>query len=218
MARPTRRRRGCSAYRHPEAFARLLKLLADHSADYLIRQIEAGADAVQIFNSWAGVLDEASFEAFASSRLREIVGRCGRSIPTCRSSAFRRAPERSIADYRQKTGVTALGLDWTVPLSQAKRAASTVAPVQGNLDPLRLVAGGKALADGVDAILKALGDGPLIFNLGHGITPETPVEHVEAMMQRVRGSRPHERWPGHEQQHRPGDDAHGDRHCRCWWC
>jgi uroporphyrinogen decarboxylase len=91
-------------------------------------------------------------------------------------------------DYRAGTGVTALGLDWTVPLSQAKRLQMQ-GPVQGNLDPLRLVAGGRALAEGVDAILGELGNGPLIFNLGHGITPEAPVEHVEEMIARVRGSR-----------------------------
>ncbi|TGV30112.1 uroporphyrinogen decarboxylase family protein, partial [Mesorhizobium sp. M8A.F.Ca.ET.142.01.1.1] len=81
-------------------------------------------------------------------------------------------------DYRAKTGITGLGLDWTVPLSTAKELQRDGA-VQGNLDPLRLVAGGKALADGVDSILRTLGGGPLIFNLGHGITPDTPVAHVE---------------------------------------
>ena len=89
--------------------------------------------------------------------------------------------------YRQKTGVTGLGIDWTVPLAAAKDLQRSGA-VQGNLDPLRLVAGGKALSDGVEAILKALGDGPLIFNLGHGITPETPIAHVEAMVKQVRSA------------------------------
>jgi uroporphyrinogen decarboxylase len=89
--------------------------------------------------------------------------------------------------YREKTGVTGLGIDWTVPLAAAK-ALQAGGAVQGNLDPLRLVAGGKALSDGVDAILKTLGDGPLIFNLGHGITPETPVAHVEAMVKQVRSA------------------------------
>jgi uroporphyrinogen decarboxylase len=90
--------------------------------------------------------------------------------------------------YRAKTGVTALGLDWSVPLSQAQRLQGEGA-VQGNLDPLRLVAGGKALDEGVDRILEGLGSGPLVFNLGHGITPEAPVENVERMIARVRGAR-----------------------------
>ena len=78
-----------------------------------------------------------------------------------------------------------MGLDWTVPLSQAAGLQKSGA-VQGNLDPLRLVAGGRALAEGVDAILRGLGDGPLVFNLGHGITPDAPVKHVEEMVARVR--------------------------------
>jgi uroporphyrinogen decarboxylase len=87
--------------------------------------------------------------------------------------------------YRQKTGVTALGLDWSVPFAQAKRLQAEGA-VQGNLDPLRLQAGGAALEDGVAAILRALADGPFIFNLGHGVTPQTPVAHVEKMVALVR--------------------------------
>ena len=89
--------------------------------------------------------------------------------------------------YRAKTGVTALGLDWSVPWSQARRLQAEGA-VQGNLDPLRLVVGGEALREGVTAILENLGGGPLIFNLGHGITPQTPIEHVEAMIAQVRGA------------------------------
>ena len=84
-------------------------------------------------------------------------------------------------------GVTALGLDWTVPVSQARRLQAQGA-IQGNLDPMRLVAGGRALEDGVDTILEGLGNGPLVFNLGHGITPETPIEHVEAMIARLRSA------------------------------
>ena len=103
----------------------------------------------------------------------------------CRSSGFRAARTRSTQAIGERTGVTALGLDWTVPLSQAA-ACRGPAPVQGNLDPLRLVAGGRALAEGVDAILRGLGEGPLVFNLGHGITPDAPVKHVEEMVARVR--------------------------------
>ena len=89
------------------------------------------------------------------------------------------------AGYRRETGVTALGLDWTVPLGTARRLQAEGA-VQGNLDPLRLIAGGEALHEGVAAILDALRHGPFIFNLGHGITPKTPVEHVEAMLKQIR--------------------------------
>ncbi|MER9250752.1 uroporphyrinogen decarboxylase [Mesorhizobium sp. M0598] len=175
------------AYREPAAFLRLLKVLADHSAAYLIRQIEAGADVVQIFDSWSGVLDEASFELFCVEPVASIVRQVKAAHPNVPIIGFPKGAGDHYRSYRQKTGVTGLGIDWTVPLSSAKELQRDGA-VQGNLDPLRLVAGGKALDDGVGAILKALGDGPLIFNLGHGITPETPLAHVERMVKLVRSA------------------------------
>jgi len=175
------------AYREPVAFQQLLKVLADHSAAYLIRQIEAGADVVQIFDSWSGVLDDASFDLFCVQPVAEIVRQVREVHPDVPIIGFPKGAGAHYQSYRQKTGVTGLGIDWTVPLAAAK-ALQAGGAVQGNLDPLRLVAGGKALSDGVDAILKTLGDGPLIFNLGHGITPETPVAHVEAMVKQVRSA------------------------------
>lgn len=175
------------AYREPVAFQQLLKVLADHSAAYLIRQIEAGADVVQIFDSWSGVLDDASFDLFCVAPVAEIVRQVKAVHPDVPIIGFPKGAGARYQSYRQKTGVTGLGIDWTVPLAAAM-ALQAGGAVQGNLDPLRLVAGGKALSDGVDAILKTLGDGPLIFNLGHGITPETPVAHVEAMVKQVRSA------------------------------
>ena len=172
-------------YREPQAMEKLLETLADCSADYLIRQIDAGADAVQIFDSWSGVLDEACFEAFCVQPVARLVERVRAAHPHAPIIGFPKGAGSLYCSYRQRTGVTALGLDWTVPLSQA-RALQGAGAVQGNLDPLRLVAGGEALRQGVDAILSALGSGPLVFNLGHGITPETPISHVEAMVRQVR--------------------------------
>ncbi|MFI0847470.1 uroporphyrinogen decarboxylase [Mesorhizobium sp. IMUNJ 23232] len=172
-------------YREPKAMAALLSKLAKVSADYLIRQIDAGADAVQIFDSWAGVLDEASFEAWCVEPVAEIVRRVREKHPATPIIGFPRGAGSLYAGYRERTGVTALGLDWSVPLSQA-RALQVGGAVQGNLDPLRLVAGGRALDEGVDLILDALGNGPLVFNLGHGITPDCPVENVDRMVKRVR--------------------------------
>jgi len=172
------------AYRHPEAFERLLERLADCSAEYLIRQIAAGADAVQIFDSWSGVLDEASFEKFSIAPVARMVERVRKAFPDVPVIGFPKGAGSLYDRYRESTGVTALGLDWSVPLSQAKRLQKAGA-VQGNLDPLRLVAGGKALDDGVDAILTALADGPLVFNLGHGITPDAPIRNVERMLDRI---------------------------------
>ena len=173
-------------YRHPEAMERLLAILAEMSADYLIRQLQAGADCVQIFDSWAGVLDEASFEAYAIAPVKRIVDRVRAAIPDAKLIGFAKGAGPLLKTYREKTGVNAVGLDWQVPLSFAKKLQAQGA-VQGNLDPLRLIAGGKALEEGVDRILETLKDGPHIFNLGHGITPEAPIEHVDALLKRIRG-------------------------------
>jgi len=176
------------AYRHADAMSCLLAKLADQSAEYLIRQISAGADAVQIFDSWSGVLDESSFEAFCVAPVARMVKMVKAVHPNVPIIGFPKGAGSLYDSFRQKTAVDALGLDWTVPLSQAKRLQAGGA-VQGNLDPMRLVAGGPALDDGVDAILEQLTGGPLVFNLGHGITPETPISHVERMIERVRGWR-----------------------------
>ncbi|MDI6027488.1 uroporphyrinogen decarboxylase [Corticibacterium sp. UT-5YL-CI-8] len=175
-------------YRHPEAMDALLTTLADWSAAYLLRQAEAGADVLQIFDSWSGVLDEACFDRFCVGPVASIVSQVRAVYPDIPIIGFPKGAGANYKNYREQTGVTALGLDWTVPLTQA-RSLQALGPVQGNLDPLRLVTGGRALGEGVDAILEHLSDGPLIFNLGHGITPETPVEHVEAMVRLVRQGR-----------------------------
>ncbi|MEF2071302.1 uroporphyrinogen decarboxylase [Consotaella aegiceratis] len=173
-------------YRHPEAMERLLALLADMTADYLVRQLQAGADCVQIFDSWAGALDDAAFAAWVIAPTRRIVDKIRSVVPNARIIGFAKGAAGMLSRYRRETGVDAIGLDWTVPLPLAAELQSG-GPVQGNLDPLRLIAGGRALEDGVDRILERLGSGPLIFNLGHGITPEAPIAHVEALLRRVRG-------------------------------
>jgi len=173
------------SYSEPEAMTRLLSILADYSADYLIRQIDAGVDVVQIFDSWAGVLDEKCFEAYCVAPVAAIVRKVRAAHPDVPIIGFPKGAGTRYAGYRRGAGVDGLGLDWTVPLPFA-RSLQEGGAVQGNLDPLRLVAGGRALSEGVDAILTELGAGPLIFNLGHGITPQTPIEHVEAMVRQVR--------------------------------
>lgn len=173
------------SYRHPDAFEKLLTLLADVSADYLVAQLRAGADAVQIFDSWAGVLDEASFARWCVAPARRIVDRVRSQVGDARIIGFPKGAGSLCADYREQTGVTAIGLDWTVPLAAARELQRGGA-VQGNLDPVRLVAGGRALDEGVERILDALAGGPLVFNLGHGITPDAPIGHVEQLLRRIR--------------------------------
>ncbi len=177
------------AYREPKAFARLLDVLADLSADYLVAQIDAGADAVQIFDSWAGVLGETEFADYALCPVRRIVDSVKARRPGARIIAFAKGAGLLLRSYRQETRADAIGLDWSVPLSFAAELQKD-GPVQGNLDPMRVVAGGAALDTGVDAILQALGNGPLIFNLGHGITPQADPEHVTRLVARVRGENP----------------------------
>ena len=150
--------------------------------------MDAGADAVQVFDSWSGVLDEAAFQRWCVKPVARLVKRFRERHADVPVIGFPRGAGLAYETYRQLTGVTALGLDWMVPFEQAKRLQAAGA-VQGNLDPLRLVAGGEALDEGVQAILGALGDGPLVFNLGHGITPDAPVEHVDRMIGLVRGVR-----------------------------
>ncbi|MFN3506858.1 MAG: uroporphyrinogen decarboxylase [Allorhizobium sp.] len=173
------------AYRYPEAFTRLLDFLAEVSADYLVAQIDAGADAVQIFDSWAGVLGEEEFEAFAVRPVRRIIDLVKSRRPQAKVIAFAKGAGILLKHYRQKTNADAIGLDWSVPLSFAVELQKD-GPVQGNLDPMRVVAGGAALRDGTDAILQALGHGPLIFNLGHGITPQANPDHVTDLVNQVR--------------------------------
>jgi len=176
------------AYQHPEAFEQLLMLLADISADYLVAQIDAGADAVQIFDSWAGVLGAREFEAFAVKPVAKIIASVKARRPKARIIAFAKGAGFMLKDYRQKTGADAIGLDWSVPLSFAVELQRD-GPVQGNLDPMRVVAGGRALEEGVDDILQHLGNGPLIFNLGHGITPQADPQNVAALVEQVRRRR-----------------------------
>lgn len=176
------------AYRHPQVFQRLLDVLADISADYLVAQIDAGADAVQIFDSWAGVLGESEFDAFAVNPVRRIIESVRARRPQAKVIAFAKGAGILLKRYRQGTGADAIGLDWSVPLSFAAELQKDGA-VQGNLDPMRVVAGGVALRDGIDAILQALGHGPLIFNLGHGITPQADPAHVTDLVTQVRSFR-----------------------------
>ena len=174
------------AYRHPEAFATLIDLLVDASAGYLIRQFEAGVDAVQIFDTWAGVLPAGEFGKWCIEPTARIVGAVRKKIASARIIGFPRGAGTELARYLEAVAVDAIGLDWTVELAFARDQVQARRPVQGNLDPLALHTGGAALDCSIDAIIDALAPGPFIFNLGHGILPDTPIEHVERMLERVR--------------------------------
>lgn len=173
------------AAREPRAFERLLNVVAEASATYLVAQLDAGADAVQIFDSWAGVLGDHEFELYAARPVKRIIDMVRAERPGAKVIAFAKGAGYNLKTYRQVTGADAIGLDWTVPLDFAAELQKDGA-VQGNLDPLKMVSGGEDLDRAVDRILDRLGNGPLIFNLGHGITPEASIANVERLVSRVR--------------------------------
>jgi uroporphyrinogen decarboxylase len=175
-----------AAYKNPAGFATLIELLADVSADYLIEQLRAGADVVQIFDSWSGVLPEAEFERWVIAPTARMVKRIRAAIPDAAVIGFPKGAGMMAERFVRATGVDGIGIDWTVPVEVAAKTLQPLAAVQGNLDPLALLAGGEALDRSVDAILAGLSGGPHVFNLGHGILPQTPIAHVERMVARVR--------------------------------
>jgi uroporphyrinogen decarboxylase len=175
------------AYREPAAFAALIDVLVEASAAYLVRQLRAGADAVQIFDTWAGVLPPEEFARWCIEPTRAIVAKVRAQVAGAKVIGFPRGAGTQLARYVEEIPVNAVGLDWTVDRGFVRERVQSRVAVQGNLDPLVLVAGGAALDRGVDAVLDAFAGGPFIFNLGHGIVPETPIAHVEAMLRRIRG-------------------------------
>ncbi|QQO35969.1 uroporphyrinogen decarboxylase [Bradyrhizobium diazoefficiens] len=175
------------AYRHPEAFAKIIDVLVDNSIAYLLAQLEAGANALQIFDTWAGVLPPAEFARWSTEPTRRIVEGVRAKVPDAKIIGFPRGAGAQLPGYVEETGVNAVSIDWTAePAFIRERVQSRVA-VQGNLDPLALITGGSALDRAVDDVLANFAQGRFIFNLGHGIQPETPIAHVEQMLKRVRG-------------------------------
>lgn len=175
------------AYRDPQGFAALMDILVESTAEHLCAQIRAGAEVVQIFDSWAGVLSDVAFRRWIIEPTKKLVGLIRESFPDTPIIGFPRAAGILYPDYAAETGVTAVSLDTTVPASWAKTELQSKMPVQGNLDPCALLAGGEALEQEVDRLLATLAGGPFVFNLGHGIIKETPPEHVAAMVARIRG-------------------------------
>jgi uroporphyrinogen decarboxylase len=165
------------AYRDPVGFAALLDLVGDATFSYLSGQIAAGVDAVQLFDSWAGVLPEREFERWVIAPTRRIVQRLKQKFPSTPVIGFPRGAAQLYERYTAETGIDAVGTDTVVPLDAARRLQPRVC-VQGNLDPVMLLTGGSPLAEAVAVIRKALGEGPFVFNLGHGVLPQTPPEHV----------------------------------------
>ncbi|MGQ3671337.1 uroporphyrinogen decarboxylase [Xanthobacter sp. TB0136] len=174
------------ALREPALFQRLIDHLTDVSVAHLSAQIRAGAQAVQIFDSWSGVLDPLSFDRWCVEPVRRMVEQLRAEHPGARIIAFPKGASIEAMEKLQAVGVTALGLDWTADRASVCARLGDKVALQGNLDPLRLIAGGGALEEEIAGIRQDFAGCRHIFNLGHGIRPETPIAHVEALVAGVR--------------------------------
>jgi uroporphyrinogen decarboxylase len=156
------------------------------SIDYLVGQLEAGAEVVQIFDTWAGVLSPKQFQRWCIEPTQKIIAGVREKACGAKVIGFPRGAQAMALPYVDMTGVNAIGIDWTFARAIARDVLQPRVAVQGNVDPLALLAGGSALDREVDEVMTTLSGGPLIFNLGHGILPDTPIANVERMLKRVR--------------------------------
>jgi uroporphyrinogen decarboxylase len=175
------------AYQNPDLVDNLLDILATSVARHLIAQLRAGADCVQIFESWAEDLPEALFDRLVLKPVTKIVGLVRDEIGDAQIIGFPRGAGHRVGAFVRATAVNGVGLDIGADLLSARASVGPNLCLQGNLDPMALVSGGLALEKGVDAILEAAQSGPHIFNLGHGVVPNTPIAHVDLVMKRVKG-------------------------------
>lgn len=178
------------AIRDPASFQRLIDILVAATVEYLVAQLRHGAEALQVFDSWAGILPESEFRRWSITPMKSIVEGVRAAYPDAPIIGFPRGAGVMMRDYVTETGVDGVSIDSAMP---AKWAALTLQPlcaVQGNFDPFCLLAGGERMIEETIAILEALAGGPFIFNLGHGVVPATPPEHVARLVETVRGWRP----------------------------
>ncbi|WP_157215072.1 uroporphyrinogen decarboxylase [Flavisphingomonas formosensis] len=174
------------AYRDPVAFGAIIDAIADATVDYLAEQIDAGVHAVQLFDSWSGSLAPREFERWVIAPTVRIVTALRARHPDTPIIGFPKGAGGKLPAYARETVVDAIGLDETVDAAWANTHLPLGLPVQGNLDPLALIAGGEALLSSVKAIRGAFPERPHVFNLGHGILPDTPIAHVERLLELVR--------------------------------
>ena len=175
------------AYRDLQRFGAIIAAIEAMTVDYLSGQIAAGAEAVQLFDSWAGSLAPIEFERWVIAPTARIVAALAERHPNTPVIGFPKGAGAKLAAYARETGVAAIGVDETIDPAWADQALPAGLPVQGNLDPLALIAGGEAMTAAVARILAAFADRPHVFNLGHGILPDTPTAHVEQLLDMVRG-------------------------------
>lgn len=173
------------AYKEKEEFLKLLDILVESSLIYLSNQVKAGVDAVQIFDSWSGVLDEQAFDEFCIKPTEKLVKEFKKLHPHTPVIGFPRGAGLRAKSFIDQVPVDAISLDQQVSLSWARENLQSKVCLQGNLDNMRLIAGGEDLIQAADHILKEWSKGPMVFNLNHGVTPDTPIEHVEKIVEYV---------------------------------
>jgi len=176
------------AYRDELGFDALIDLLVEGTVEFLAAQMAAGAEVVQLFDSWAGILPEPAFERWVIEPTRRIILALKRRFPDRPVIGFPRGAGVLYERYIVETGVNGVGLDSMIPAAHARARLQPLATIQGNLDPVLLLTGGAALEAAVNDLLRALGGGPFVFNLGHGVLPETPPENVAALARLLAGS------------------------------
>lgn len=177
------------AYADPGKFREIVARIEEVTLDYLSGQIEAGAEVVQLFDSWAGSLSPSQFDQWVIAPTARLVAALKERHPTVPVIGFPKGAGGKLLAYARDTNVAAVGLDETVDVSWAAKQLPEKLPLQGNLDPLALIAGGEALESSVKRILDALAGRPHIFNLGHGILQDTPIAHVEQLIALVKGDK-----------------------------
>lgn len=176
------------AHRDPSTFSRLIGILTEAVIESLTLQVEAGAEVVMLFDSWAGLLSPRGFARYVIAPARRIAASLRERFPALRLIGFPRLASAQLGPYAKAGGLDAVGLDTAADPALARKAVGERTALQGNLDPAALLAGGAALAAETESILAALAGHPHIFNLGHGVLPATPPEHVAALLALIRGA------------------------------
>lgn len=174
------------AYGKPEEFNQLIQILVQSITHYLSKQIEAGAEAIQLFDSWSGVLDAQNFTRWVIEPTKQIVSALKEKHPNTPIIGFPREAGDKTVQYARETGIQAIGLDYSITPSWARDNLQNILPVQGNLDPVVLLTGGDILERTAHNILEIFADKPFIFNLGHGVIKETPPENLTKLCQIIR--------------------------------
>jgi len=177
------------AYSDPQAFGEIIERIEEVTLGYLSGQVEAGAEALQLFDSWAGSLSPAQFERWVIAPTERLVAKLKQRHPDVPVIGFPKGAGGKLGSYARETGVDAIGFDETVDPAWAAKELPETLPLQGNLDPLALIAGGEPLKVAVKRILDAFAGRPHIFNLGHGILQDTPIANVEQLIGLVKGDK-----------------------------